>query len=88
MLFLLKTQKKNLNQTLETLKKPFEAAIKKKDYNEAYSLLAKIQQPLAKLFEGVKILADDPNIQNNRIALLQKVFNLFHQLLDFSKIQG
>jgi glycyl-tRNA synthetase len=79
---------KQLNQILDSLQEPFKNAIQRKDYNQAYTLIAEIQKPLGKLFDEVKILADDPKIQNNRIALLQKVFGLFNQILDFSKIQG
>jgi glycyl-tRNA synthetase len=50
-------------------------------------MIAKLQAPLAKLFDSVKILSEDPKLRENRIALLQKVFSPFHQLLDFSKIQ-
>ena len=38
-------------------------------------------------FDTVKILADDLRLRENRLALLQKVFSLFQELLDFSQIQ-
>ena len=65
----------------------FQDALHKRDYNRAYALIATIQPALAALFDHVKILADDPKIRENRLALLQRVFNLFGQILDFSKIQ-
>jgi glycyl-tRNA synthetase len=63
-------------------------AIQLHDYKKAYEHLALLQPPLHQLFEDVKILADDPSLQQNRLALLQKVFGLFNQLVDFSKIQA
>ncbi len=72
-----------LNQTFE----PFERAIKNQNYDYAYLLVAQIQAPLAQLFDEVRILHEDENIKNNRIALLKRVFSLFDQLIDFSKIQ-
>lgn len=78
---------KELDSLLNKIKPKFEAAINKRDYNTAYALIAEIQPALDKLFNEVKILADDPKILNNRIALLHRVFALFSQLLDFSKIQ-
>lgn len=76
-----------LNKLLETSKDPFERSLSEHNYTQAYSLIAKIQPFLAKLFDEVKILAEDEKIKNNRIALLQQVFSRFSQLLDFSKIQ-
>jgi glycyl-tRNA synthetase len=65
----------------------FGPVMSSRDYEKAYQLIAKIQPALGALFDKVRILADDPKIRNNRIALLQKVFGLFEQLLDFSKIR-
>lgn len=62
-------------------------AVSSQNYPEAYAELAALQPRLAKLFEEVKILDDDPKMQQNRLALLQKVFGLFGQLVDFGKIQ-
>lgn len=77
---------KNLDRTLSLIQPQFEKAIAAHDYDKAYELVAEIQPALATLFEQVKILADDPKIRDNRIALLQRVFDLFSKLLDFSKI--
>ncbi len=76
-----------LNHALNSTESHFEQAIKSHDYQQAYELIANIQPGLASLFDHVKILADDSSLRNNRIALLQRVFRLFSQLLDFSKIQ-
>jgi glycyl-tRNA synthetase len=78
---------KALVQQLSLLHEQWQNTLTEKDYLKAFRLIAKLQPYLAKLFDTVKILADDPVLQNNRIALLQKVFSYFHDLLDFSKIQ-
>ncbi len=78
---------KALFDTLQDVKAPIEAAVRERDYQAAFELLAKLQDPLAVLFDEVKILDDDPKIQANRIALLQAVFSQFAVLLDFGKIQ-
>ena len=74
-------------RALEALGKHWKGTLKEKNYAEAFAQLAKLQMPLAKLFDTVKILAGDLALRNNRIALLQKVFAFFQDLLDFSKIQ-
>ncbi len=78
---------KNLHQHLESMQKKYKDALKQKMYVAAFEHIASLQPFLAKLFDTVKILADDEKIRNNRMALLHRVFSLFEQLLDFSKIQ-
>ena len=78
---------KELHKALDRFEPKFYALMQQADYQDAYHLIAELQQPLAKLFEKVKILAEDPELQANRIALLQRVFVFFEELLDFDKIQ-
>ncbi len=78
---------KELVRALEGLHKHWRETLHANDYLAAFRLIAKLQLPLAKLFDTVKILADDPKLRENRIALLQNVFAPFQELLDFSKIQ-
>ncbi len=73
--------------SLSALHKQWKQTLAASDYLKAFELLAALQPPLAHLFDTVKILADDPALRANRIALLQKVFAPFEELLDFSKIQ-
>ncbi len=76
-----------LLQALVTAETPFVHALENRNYPLAYALLANLQLPLASLFDHVKILADDPAIRNNRLALLQRVLKLFSELLDFSQLR-
>ena len=81
------TAEKDLDASLSKSEVSFNAALKSQNYDQAYELIAAVQPPLAALFDQVKILADDPALQHNRIALLQRVFSRFALLLDFSKLQ-
>lgn len=65
----------------------FESSVQKQQYDKAYEQIAKLQPPLSRLFQEVKILDENESVRKNRLALLQKVFGLFGSLLDFSKIQ-
>ncbi|NGX42113.1 MAG: Glycine--tRNA ligase alpha subunit [Chlamydiae bacterium] len=78
---------KDLDTALNTTQEKFNKALNLQSYDQAYQLIAEIQPFLAKLFDEVRILADDQKLRENRIALLQRVFALFAQLLDFSKIR-
>lgn len=84
---LIEPAEQELNALLNHQQHAFQQALKQHDYNRAYKLIATIQPALADLFEHVKILADDPLIRENRLSLLKRVFNLFGEILDFSKIQ-
>lgn len=79
---------KNLLHALTSLEKKWHNLLKQKSYAEAFEEMAKLQPPLAELFDTVKILCDDPKLRANRLSLLHKVFAHFEELLDFSKIQG
>ncbi|MBP7073776.1 MAG: glycine--tRNA ligase subunit beta [Rhabdochlamydiaceae bacterium] len=68
-------------------KNGLDVLLKKQDYKKAYALLKNFDLPLINLVANVKIMSDDPKLQNNRLALLQMVFDCFAPLLDFSLIQ-
>ena len=76
-----------LYRTVNEVQDEFERAVAKKNYHKAYELISRLQPPLSKLFDEVKILDDNESVRKNRLALLKKVFGLFGALLDFSKIQ-
>ncbi len=76
-----------LNQALDSFEDQVRSSLSKRDYKQAYRQISELQLPLHTLFEQVKILADDPVVRQNRLALLNRVFGLFNELLDFSKIQ-
>ncbi|MCB1110146.1 MAG: glycine--tRNA ligase subunit beta [Chlamydiia bacterium] len=82
------TAEKSLYDSLSSLKEPFKEVLSSRNYKGAFEQLATLKAPLASLFDEVKILADEPKIRTNRIALLQEVFSHFALLLDFSKIQN
>ncbi|WP_194846839.1 glycine--tRNA ligase subunit beta [Candidatus Neptunochlamydia vexilliferae] len=79
---------KSLYKSLTSLEGPLKDLLRDQSYEGAFRELAKLRSPLAKLFDEVKILADDPHVRSNRIALLQEVFSHFSLLLDFGKIQN
>lgn len=78
---------KELIKGLEVVQHNWKRTLLERDYLRAFEMICELQPPLAHLFETVKILADDPLVRANRIALLQAVFLPFQELLDFGKIQ-
>lgn len=77
-----------LLRALSHMEKHWAGILAEKQYTRAFEEMAKLQSPLATLFDTVKILSDDPALRANRIALLHKVFAHFVGLLDFNKIKG
>lgn len=79
---------RELHQTLTHVENNLKTSIQAQNYSQAYADLAALQPGLDKLFNEVRILDDNPELQQNRLALLQKVFSLFGQLVDFGKLQS
>lgn len=77
-----------LAETLEKFYSPLQQALTHKDYDAAYHTISTLQAPLARLFDEVKILAEEPATRQNRLALLAQVFTQFEALLDFSKVSS
>lgn len=78
---------KELFQAYDMRRTTFKDAITAQEYSKALSLLQELQPPLGELFEKVKIMDDNTQLRNNRLALLQEVASLFIQIADFQKIQ-
>ncbi len=85
---LIEKPEQDLDKLMNQIEAQFDQSMKSHSYDQAYQLIAQIQPALAELFDKVKILADDQELRKNRLALLQRVFNLFGRLIDFSKIQA
>ena len=78
--------KKTLACCLDNIKPLLDDAISKRDYATAFKTLTELSEPLSHFFDNVRVLADDPKVRDNRIALLQQVFYLTSKLVDFTKL--
>ncbi|MCG8520250.1 MAG: glycine--tRNA ligase subunit beta [Pseudomonadales bacterium] len=54
------------------------------DYGSALSSLAGLRQPVDTFFEEVMVMAEDDAVRNNRLALLNRLRNLFLRVADIS----
>jgi glycyl-tRNA synthetase beta chain len=50
--------------------------------------LAKLRTPVDSFFDNVLVMADDPKVRANRLALLQQTLSLFFRIADISKLGG
>jgi glycyl-tRNA synthetase beta chain len=55
-------------------------------YTEALSTLAGLRGPVDKFFDDVMVMADDPALKNNRLALLNELRGLFLDVADISRL--
>jgi glycyl-tRNA synthetase beta chain len=60
----------------------------KRAYTEALCKLAALQDPVDRFFDSVMVMADDPIMRNNRLALLNALSDLFLRVADISRLQG
>jgi len=62
------------------------SALARHAYEEALDAAAQLGPPLARFFEDVLVMADDPAVRDNRLRLLLEVRDALGQLGDFSEI--
>jgi len=58
-----------------------------RDYTGALCELAALQAPVDAFFDDVMVMADDPALRDNRLALLQVLSELFLRVADISRLQ-
>jgi glycyl-tRNA synthetase beta chain len=56
------------------------------EYKEALQLLANIKPAVDRFFTDVMVMVDDPDVRNNRAALLQQLGTLMNRVADISKL--
>jgi glycyl-tRNA synthetase beta chain len=57
------------------------------DYSAALQHLAALKDPIDGFFDNVMVMADDPILKANRLALLHQLQQLFLQIADIGKLQ-
>jgi glycyl-tRNA synthetase beta chain len=77
---------RKLWEAYEALKSEVHRLSRQKSYLEALNLITRLRQPVDELFDGVAILAEDAQLRDNRVAMLQDLARLFLSLADFSKL--
>ena len=63
-----------------------EQSIKARDYPAALKEISTLRPHVDQLFDDVMVMAEDPAIRTNRMALLSSVAGLFSNIADFSQL--
>lgn len=56
-------------------------------YGDALNRLASLREPVDAFFDQVLVMAENPAVRDNRIALLNELGSLFLRVADFSRLQ-
>lgn len=56
-------------------------------YGDALTRLASLREPVDAFFDQVLVMAEDPGLRTNRLALLNELGSLFLRVADFSRLQ-
>jgi glycyl-tRNA synthetase beta chain len=57
-------------------------------YESRLRALASLRAPVDRFFDDVLVMAEDPKVRANRLALLNETLSLFYRIADISKLGG
>lgn len=75
-----------LYETVQNVEQPVAQAAGGGDYGAALERLQPLVRPVNQIFDDVLIMAPDPRVRANRLALMRSVVGVFRHVADFSKI--
>jgi glycyl-tRNA synthetase beta chain len=78
---MIETNEKMLWHVLKNIQEPFQQALSSKNYDGAFQELNRVNAPLAAFFEHVMVMAEDMQVRQNRLRLLQRLQQLFHSIV-------
>ncbi len=83
---LVEPEEKRLYKELDQLRHEVEALLKAREYRLALERLATLRGSVDAFFDKVMVMADDPELQRNRLALLSQMRELFLHTADLSRL--
>jgi glycyl-tRNA synthetase beta chain len=72
---------------VERVERESAEATARRDYPAVLRAVAALKPAVDRFFDEVMVMADDPLLRDNRLALVRRVAGLFAGLADFRKIQ-
>ena len=76
----------DLHEKLLSVDERCRDAFTRGDYSDALENMAELKAPIDGFFDSVLVMAEDPDIRRNRLALLTQISRLFNVVADFSFI--
>ncbi|MFQ5839983.1 MAG: glycine--tRNA ligase subunit beta [Candidatus Methylomirabilales bacterium] len=81
------TAEAGLYEAAHRLREQVDPLLQQERYAEALRQMAGIRPVIDRFFDAVLVMAEDPTIRDNRLALLHQVAGMFGRLADFSKLK-
>lgn len=76
-----------LAAAVDTLRAEVSSLFDDGDYETALKRLASLREPVDTFFDKVMVMAEDPRLRDNRLALLNGIYQLFLRAADLSRLQ-
>ena len=77
---------RELHQALETARADVAPLFERRDYTQALSRLADLQEPVDRFFDDVMVMTDDDTLRQNRLSLLASLREQFLRVADISQL--
>ena len=77
-----------LGEQVLAVARKVEPMFAERQYTGALKLLAALRKAVDDFFDGVMVMADDPALRANRLALLARIQSLFLHAADLSRLPG
>ena len=79
---------RKLSETMHVLHGQVAPLLKSGNYTEVLKRLAELRPAVDEFFDKVMVMVDDSAVRNNRLALLNRLSNLFLNVADISRFQS
>jgi len=76
----------DLYEAIQTVKSSTDRLISAGLWLDALTQIATLRGPVDRFFDKVMVMAEDPQLRTNRLALLTRIADLFGKIADFSRI--
>ncbi len=80
-------EEKQLAQRVAEMEEQVKPLFRDGEYEQALSRLAALRQPVDRFFEQVMVMVEDEALRRNRLALLERLHNLFLHVAELSRLQ-
>jgi glycyl-tRNA synthetase beta chain len=85
---LVEGSERTLHRAWTRIRGDVERAVEARRYADALKTLERLADPIDRFFDDVLVMAPDPAVRANRLALLREVTATFRRVADFSKLSG
>ncbi|MGH8558011.1 MAG: glycine--tRNA ligase subunit beta [Methylococcales bacterium] len=84
----IEAEEKNLFEAMTAAADEIAPMLEEDDYTRALTRLSQLRESVDNFFDRVMVMADDPVVRDNRLALLFGIQSMFLQIADISRLQS